>query len=93
MNGDVGRGAERAIGMVRGTVSMRVRDLYRPQYSDQEDAEEREENSPGMVCALSLACMTHIRQMFLRGREPGCDSENWAWVQLFIGEIKLHRQI
>ena len=60
MNGDVGRGAESAIGVVRGAVSVGVRDLYRAQGCDQKDTEQREENSPGMIGAKSLVGMSHI---------------------------------
>ena len=59
MNGDVGRGAESAIGVVRGAVSVGVRDLYRAQDGDQKDAEQREEDSPGMVCAMLSVVSTH----------------------------------
>jgi hypothetical protein len=61
MNGDMGRRAESAIRVVRGAVSVGMRDLYRAQGDDQKNAEQREEDSPGMVGAMSLACVTHIR--------------------------------
>ena len=40
---------------------MGVRNLNRAEEDDQKNAEEREENSPGMVGAKSLVCVTHIR--------------------------------
>ena len=46
MNGDVGRGAECAVGVV-GAVGVNVRDLHGAQNDNQKDAEEREESSPG----------------------------------------------
>ena len=61
MNGDMGRGTECAISVVRGAVSVGVRNLYSSQGGDQKDAKQREEESPRMVGAMSLACVTHIR--------------------------------
>ncbi len=50
MNGDVGRGAECAVGVV-GAVGVNVRDLHGAQNDNQKDAGEREENSPGCIAA------------------------------------------
>jgi hypothetical protein len=77
LNGDVGCGAESAICVIRGAVGVSVRDLHRAQGGDQKDAEQRKEDSPGMVCAMSLACVTHIRHYtagpgaYLRCEETG----------------------
>jgi hypothetical protein len=67
MNADVGCGAESAICVVRGAVAVGMSDLHGAQDDDQKDADEREENSPGMVSALSLACVTHIKQLYHQG--------------------------
>jgi len=53
MNGDVCRGAESAIGVVRGAVAVGMSDLYRAQDCDQKDADQRKENSPGRGGAIS----------------------------------------
>ena len=81
LNGDVGCGAESAIGVIRGAVGVSVRDLHRAQGGDQKDAEQREEDSPGMVGAMSPVCVTHIRQFYERSREPICDARRRAWFQ------------
>src|ERR1035437_5750936 len=47
MNGDVGRGAESAVGVGYVAVSVGVRDLDGAEDDDQQDAKEREEDSPG----------------------------------------------
>ncbi len=59
LNGDVGRGAESAIGVVRLAVGMGVRNLHDSQDDDQKDADEREEGSPRMVGVMSLVSTTH----------------------------------
>jgi hypothetical protein len=64
MNGDMSCGAESAIGVVRGAVGVGVCDLNGPQDCNQEDADQRKEDSPGMIGAMALDCMTHIGQMF-----------------------------
>jgi hypothetical protein len=64
MNGDVSCGAESAISVVRGAVGVSVRDLHGAKGGDQKDTEQRKEDSPGMVGAKSLACVTHIRQLW-----------------------------
>jgi len=64
MNSDVGRGAERAIGVIGAAVVVGVRDLNGAQSDDQKDAEQRKEDSPGMAGAISPICETHISQIF-----------------------------
>jgi hypothetical protein len=59
MNGDMGRGTECAISVVRGAVSVGVRDLHDAQDDDQKDTEEREEESPRTIGAMLSVVSTH----------------------------------
>ena len=61
MNGNVGRSAESAISVARSAIGMSVRDLHGAKDGDQKYTEQRKEDSPGMVGAMSLSCVTHIR--------------------------------
>ena len=63
MNGDVGRGAETAVGVGIAAVGVGVRDLHGAQNDNQKDADEREENSPRAIGAIPLVGVTHIRQL------------------------------
>ncbi len=63
MNGDVGRGAEGAVCVVRGAVGMGVRDLHCAQNDNQKDAEEREESSPGCIGARLSVVSTHTLKL------------------------------
>jgi hypothetical protein len=58
MNGDVGRGAESAVG-VGGAVGVGVRDLHGAQDDDQKDADKREEDSPRTIGARLSVVSTH----------------------------------
>ena len=62
MNGDVGRGAECAVGVV-GTVGVNMRDLHGAQNDNQKDAEEREENSPGSIGSRLSVGSTHTLEL------------------------------
>jgi hypothetical protein len=81
MNGDVGSRAESAIRVVRGAVSVGVRDLYSAQCGDQKDTNQRKEDSPGMVGAKSLVCVTHIRHYTNRAGSLLVMRGDGAWVQ------------
>ena len=59
MDGDVGRGAESAVGVVRRAVGVGVRDLHCSQDDNQKDADERKENSPGTTGAMLSVVSTH----------------------------------
>ena len=59
MNGDVGGGAESAVGVGFVAVSVGVRDLNGAEDDDQQDAEEREEDSPGRIGARLSVVSTH----------------------------------
>jgi hypothetical protein len=55
MNTGVRHNAERAVRMVGRAICMRMRHLNRPADHDQQDAQQRKENSPRLVCAGWLA--------------------------------------
>ena len=59
MTGDVGRGTESAVGVGFVAASVGVRDLNGAKDDDQQDAEEREENSPGRIGARLSVVSTH----------------------------------
>jgi len=59
MNGDVGRGAESAVGVGYVAVSVGVCNLNGAEDDDQQYAEEREENSPGRIGARLSVVSTH----------------------------------
>ena len=59
MNGDVGRGAESAVGVGYVAVSVGVRDLNGAEDDDQQDTEEREEDSPGSFGARLSVVSPH----------------------------------
>ena len=63
MNGDVGRGAESAVCVVRGAVGMGVRDLHSAQNDNQKDADQREEDSPGCIAARLSVGSTHTLKL------------------------------
>ncbi len=59
LNGDVGCGAESAVGVVCGAVGVGVRDLDCAEGGDQKDAEQRKEDSPGSIDARQSVVSTH----------------------------------
>ena len=63
MNGDVGRGAEGAVCVVRGAIGVGVRDLHCAQNDNQEDADEREEDSPGSSGVCLSVVSTHTLKL------------------------------
>jgi hypothetical protein len=63
MNGDVGRGAEGAVCVVRGAVGMSVRDLHCAQNHNQKNADQREENSPWCIAARLSVGSTHTLKL------------------------------
>jgi len=70
MNGDVGRGAESAVGVDYVAVIVGVRDLDGAEDDDQQDAKEREEDSPGRFGARAADFFTHTIELYrkMRGR-------------------------
>jgi hypothetical protein len=60
MHGDMGRNAERAVGVRIGAVRMGVRDLHRTRNHHQQDADRRQEDSPGTFGAEPGTDVTHL---------------------------------
>ena len=58
--GCMGGGAQRAVGVTGGAIGMDVGDLCGPGNHDQKDAEQREEESPRALRALSGVPAAHI---------------------------------
>jgi hypothetical protein len=59
MDGDVGGGAESAVGVCFVAVGVAVRNLDGAEDNDQKNAEEREEDSPGRIGARLSVVSTH----------------------------------
>jgi hypothetical protein len=96
---DMGRGAERAVGVGVGAVCVGVRDLHRAGNRHQEHANQREENSPRASCARFGAGSSHSRTIAQLGSDegaafpyrlaatPGVISpmfSTWAWCAMSI---------
>jgi hypothetical protein len=68
MDGDVGGGAESAVGVGFVAVGVAVRNLHGAEDNDQKNAEEREEDSPGRFGARAADFFTHTIQLYRRMR-------------------------
>jgi hypothetical protein len=78
MDGDVGSGAESAVGVGFAAVGVAVGDLHGAEEDDQQDAKEREEDSPGRFGACAADFFTHTIQLYRRMRGRGLRMRRWV---------------